>query len=301
MRPASERAVVVGIDGSESARLAAVWGAEEAVRRGLPLRLVSVYTVPRVGLGSLTGSVEAIRDGLEAQARVRLETASKSVRALYPHRPVELAAREWNPVAALTQESERASLVVLGSRGLGGFTGLLVGSTAVALAGHGHCPVVVVRGRTPNTPPPVTGPVVVGLDGSADSVSALAFACEEASWRRARLVAVHTWNPALADGKPRPHPLDLDPAEVDREERRVLAEQLAGWQEKYPEIAIDRVVACGRPVRTLLDRADRAQLLVVGSRGLGGFRGMMLGSTSQAVLAHSPCPVAVIRQTGEGL
>ncbi|GAA4544888.1 universal stress protein [Amycolatopsis samaneae] len=300
MRPVSERAVVVGVDGSEAARLAAVWAAEEAAHRGLPLRLVSVYTVPEAGVGSITGAVQGMRDGLEARARTRLEAVRKSVTALYPQRPVQLAAREWHPVAALVQESERASLVILGSRGLGGRTGRQAGATAAAVAMRGHCPVIVVRGGTQSSPAAASGPVVVGLDGAADSTNALEFACEEASWRRAPLVAVHTWNPALIDGVPRPHPLALDPVEVEQEERRVLAEQLAGWQEKYPDVVIERVVACGRPVRTLLARADRARLLAVGSRGRGGFDGMMLGSTSQALLAHSPCPVAVVRSVDAG-
>ncbi|MDX3189732.1 universal stress protein [Streptomyces sp. MN03-5084-2B] len=291
-------AVVAGIDGSESAVQAAVWAGAEAVRRGRPLRLVQVYALPQVKAPVAFGTHEQVRAGLAERAEGWLAEAKAAVLAEYPGLEVFTAAREWSPVTALVQESQHAELVVLGSRGLGGFTGLLVGSTAVAVAAHTHCPIVVVRGRTPHDPPPGSGPVVVGSDGSPDSEAAIAFACEEAKLRGTALVAVHTWSDILADGMLRPHPLQEDPAEIAAAERGKLAEQVAGWQRKYPDLAIELEVVRGRPVRTLLERGEDAQLIVVGSRGRGGFTGMLLGSTSQALIAHSPCPVAVVRPAG---
>jgi len=293
-------AVVAGIDGSSSAVQAAVCAGTEAVHRGRPLRLVQVYALPQVKAPVAFGTHEQVRAGLAERAEGWLADAKAAVLAEYPGLEVVTAAREWSPVTALVQESQHAELVVLGSRGLGGFTGLLVGSTAVAVAAHTHCPIVVVRGRTPHDPPPSAGPVVVGSDGSPDSEAAIAFACEEAKLRGAALVAVHTWSDVLADGMLRPHPLQEDPAEIAAAERGKLAEQVAGWQRKYPDLAIELEVVRGRPVRTLLERGEDAQLVVVGCRGRGGFTGMLLGSTSQALIAHSPCPVAVVRPQRTG-
>ncbi|MEV7098621.1 universal stress protein [Amycolatopsis sp. NPDC051045] len=295
-------AIVAGIDGSSSAVQAAVWAGTEAHRRGRPLRLVQVYTLPNVRSPIAFGSPDQLREGLAEQAGLWLAGAREAVLAEHPGLEITTAAREWNPVSALIQESQHAELVVLGSRGLGGFTGLLVGSTAVAVAAHAHCPIAVVRGRTPHDPPPVTGPVLVGADGSPDSEGAIAFACEEAQLRGTELIAVHTWSDVLADGMLRPHPLEEDPVEIAAAERVKLAEQVVGWQRKYPDLAIELEVTRGRPVRRLLERGEHAQLIVVGCRGRGGFTGMLLGSTSQALIAHSPCPVAVVRPqvTGNG-
>jgi len=289
----NERALVVGIDGSQSAVHAAVWAGGEASRRRLPLRLVVAYFVPHAGLAGIVGSIEQVRTGMAAQARDRLEEARAAVLTATPGLTVRVAAREWNSVAALIQESERAKLLVLGSRGLGGFTGLLVGSTAISLAEHAHCPIVVVRGRVPG-PETVAAPVMVGVDGSSAGDDAVAFACEEASLRGTGVTVVHAWNEMLTGTVPA-ELLDADSAETERDEIDALADYLSGWTEKYTDVAFSFVVKRGSPSKVLLSQAESAQLIVVGSRGRDGFAGMLLGSTSQALVAHSPCPVAVIR------
>lgn len=256
---------------------------------------MQVYTLPNVRSPIAFGSLDQVREGLAERAEEWLTDARAAVLAEHPGLEITTAAREWNPVTALIQESQHAELVVLGSRGLGGFTGLLVGSTAVSVVAHAHCPIVVVRGRTPHSPPPVTGPVLVGADGSLDSEAALAFACEEAQLRGTGLTLVHAWIDILADDVPRLYPLHVDAAAIERIERAKLTEQMAYWQEKYPDVPIEFDVTRGRPVRTLLERGEDAQLIVVGCRGLGGFTGMLTGSTSQALIVHSPCPVAVVR------
>jgi nucleotide-binding universal stress UspA family protein len=145
-------------------------------------------------------------------------------------------------------------------------------------------------GRPPGDPPPTTRPVIVGADDSPGSDAALAFACEEAASRETAVTAVHTWSEVLLDGRMRTHPFALGSAEVGRHESRTLAEQVAGWQEKFPDVEISRVVRRGHPVMTLLEYGERAQWIVVGSREIGGDRlDLLLGSTSQAPVQHAPC------------
>ncbi|QFU89624.1 AMP-binding protein [Amycolatopsis sp. YIM 10] len=199
-------------------------------------------------------------------------------------------AAEW-----LVRESSSTDLIVLGSRGLGGFSGLLVGSVAVALAHHGHCPVVVVRGRTEES-----GPVVVGVDNSANSDDAIGFAFEAASSRGVPLVAVHTWNDLVLEQAWPVMRMELDFDGIAEAEARALEGRLAAWREKYPHVEVSAQTYRARPADRLLEAAKTAQLLVVGSRGRGGFAGLCLGSTSQALIQHSPCPVAVIRTGDEG-
>ncbi|WP_192783032.1 universal stress protein [Amycolatopsis lexingtonensis] len=293
-------AVVAGVDGSSSGLRAAVWAGAEALRRNRPLRLVQVYALPPVRAPIAAGAGEQVRAGLAGYAEGRLAEARAAVLARSPGLDITVAAREWNPVAALVQESQHAELVVLGSHGLGGFAGMLVGSTAVSVVAHAHCPIVVVRGRRPQDPPPDTGPVIVGTDGSSHSDGALAFGCEEARLRGVGLIAVRTWSDIVAGEVLRAHPLQNDPAEIEHVERARLADQVRPWRDKFPDLTIDLETTRGRPVRTLLERAEHAQLIVVGCRGRGGFTGMLLGSTSQALIGHSPCPVAVIRPRDAG-
>ena len=148
---------------------------------------------------------------------------------------------------------------------------------------------VVVRGSVPAPP---EGPVVVGVDGSPTSEAAVGFAYEAAATRGVPLVAVHTWWDLMVDPTFAPL-LDWDALEAD--EREVLAERLAGWGEKYPDVHVQRLVMHDRPARALLAQAAGAQLVVVGTRGRGGVAGLLLGSVSHALLHHAPCPVAVVR------
>ncbi|MFC5992881.1 universal stress protein [Pseudonocardia hispaniensis] len=281
--------VVVGVDGSEPALDAVRWAAREAAARRVPLRLVGAFVwtgTPHIGD---LGLGESYLEGLWQAARAELEDAAEAARSVAPDVTIEQEVRAGYPVPVLADESERARMVAVGSRGLGGFTGLLVGSVAVGLATHASSPVVVVRGAVPEAS---SAPVVVGVDGSPVSEAAVAFAFEAASWRRVPLVAVHTWSDMLLDPTLGPL-LDWDAIEAD--ERQVLAERLAGWSEKYPDVEVRRVVERDRPAKALVDRSGDAQLVVVGSRGRGGFAGALLGSVSQSLLRHARCPVAIVR------
>jgi nucleotide-binding universal stress UspA family protein len=285
------RPIVAGVDGSDSAREAAEWAAGEAERKRVPLRLVYVVHVSTaagyVGSGGL--SVDLLGD-MQAEATHQLADAKAELLGRHPDLSIDTAALVGPPIPTLIDESAGAQLVAVGSRGLGGFTGILVGSTAVALAAHGQCPVAVVRGARTD------GPVVVGVDGSPASEAAVAFAFEEASLRDADLVAVHTWLEHASDAA---FVSAVEPVlrwdALQQRGEEALAERLAGWQEKFPDVTVRRTVTRGRPVRGLLDLAVGARLLVVGSRGRGGFRGMLLGSTSQALVYHAPCPLVVAR------
>ena len=290
----SERAdlpIVAGVDGSESAREAARWAADEAARKRAPLRLVSVVQVP-IASGYL-GDVGdfGLLDDLQALSRRMLDEARSELVTRWPDLEVTTAVLVGPPIPTLVEESGAARLVVVGSRGLGGFRGMLVGSTAVALASRGHCPVAVIRGG--GSP---TGPVVVGVDGSPASEAAVGLAFEEASLRRVDLVAVHTWLEHASDAA---YLAAVDPvANWDALAERgmeSLTERLAGWADKYRDVTVVRRVTRGRPIVNLLAAAADAQLLLVGSRGRGAFVGVVLGSTSQALVYHAPCPLIVAR------
>jgi len=282
--------IVVGIDGSDSARVAARWAAAEAVRRHLPLRLVHAVQVPAVPyVGGFMD--QGYFDELEKSGRQQVADVRAEIAELHPDLAVHTEAIIADPVATLIAESRTAHLLVLGSRGLGGFTGILVGSTAIALVAQGRCPVAVIRGATP-----ADGPVVVGVDGSPASEAAVALAFEEASLRGVDLVAVHTWIEYSSDNAyAYARQFAVDWNAIETRERETLAERLAGWQEKFPDVAVRRIVTRDRPVSALLEHGADAQLLVVGSRGHGGFTGMLLGSTSQALIYHATCPLLVAR------
>jgi len=281
--------IVVGVDGSASVSTAVEWAAEEAARHRVPLRLVHAYVLPSRGYPEIVLTGHEVRQAFEQQGNRWLEEAADVARAFAPDVPVETSLVVDRPAAALIAASHDASRVVLGSRGLGGFSGLLVGSVAVAVSAHGTSPVVVVRDGFRHD-----GPVVVGVDGSPASEEAVGFAFAEASLSGAPLTAVIAWTDFLVDS-PHHSRFRVDWSQVEAEQLRLLAERLAGWQEKYPDVRVERVVRHDRPVRALLDVAQDARLLVVGSRGMGGFTGMLLGSTSQALVHHAPCPLAVVR------
>jgi nucleotide-binding universal stress UspA family protein len=280
--------VVVGVDGSESALHAARWAAREAARRRVPLRLVHAYGIP---VGYLPGFVDwhSLHEALVAQGSTWLEQARQAVDETAPGLATEVVEAKGGAAPALLAESARADLVVLGTRGVGGFMGLLVGSTAVELSAHAHCPVVVVRGAGAET-----GPVVVGVDGTPIGEAAIAFAFAAASARKTTLVAVHTWTDLLLETAFAGGAAALDFAPLAQQAEEVLGERLAGWQEKYPDVAVSRHVSRERAAKALLRHAEPAQLLVAGTRGRGGFRGLLLGSTSQHLLHHASCPVAVV-------
>lgn len=290
----AEDTVVVGVDGSESALQAVRWAAEAAARHHVPLRIVHAFGVTGAYYGGDSGVPTTVFDAMSDEAKKVLADAVGPAREVAGDLALDTVLQSEPPIPSLIEESRHARMVVLGASGRGEFAGLFTGSVAVAVTSHGECPVVVVRPREGQARPPDEGPVVVGVDGSPISERAVAVAFDEAARLGAPLLAVHSW-------------MDTEPySAVDRargrfegddevNEQRLLAERLAGWQETYPDVAVERVVVRDRPRRQLLDQAKTARLVVVGSRGRGGFRGILLGSTSQALVHHAACPVMVVR------
>lgn len=287
----TERPVVVGVDGSGSSAMAAAWAADEAARRPAPLRIVHADQWPSVR----PPAPPQVQQPMRRFAMTLLQDAVDAAHARHAELAVDSQLGTGTPIELMLAESRTAQLVVLGSRGLGGFAGMLLGSVASAVAAHGSSPVVVVRGPDLESPPPAEGPVVVGLDGTDRDTPALRFAFDFADRVAAPLTAVHTWSDVPLDAPAGEWHRFMDWEAVQEGEYRLLAERLAGWQQEFPDVKISRVVTRDRPVRSLLEAADSARLLVVGSRGRGGFTGILLGSTSQALLHHAPCPVAVVR------
>ncbi|MEV0350207.1 universal stress protein [Nonomuraea sp. NPDC050680] len=189
----------------------------------------------------------------------------------------------------LIRESESAESLVLGSRGLGGFSGMLLGSVGTAVAGHARGPVVIVRGRGQEE----HGRIVVGYDGSAHSEAAMQYAIDQARARHARLHVLYAWQ--LPIFSPYAAAYDSLLENAFQQEVRTAGERVTPWREKYPDVEITDAQLCEHPAGALINAATTADLVVVGSRGLGGFASAVLGSVSRAVLHHATCPVAVVR------
>lgn len=271
--------IVAGYDGSPGSQEALDWAVWEARARGLVLTVCHACAPGRpVAPGDAAADLawqycERVVAGGVQHARGAMGT--RDVRPLLV---------SGSPASALCEVSESADMVVLGSRGGGGLAGLLLGSVSSQVAAHARGPVVVVRGHWRPVPGYAPSPVVVGADGSGASQAAVAFAFAEAALRDVPLLAVC----ALADT-----PSVLGGGRLLEAD---FEEALAKCEADHPEVVVRRQVVQGSPRSALLDAAAGAQLLVVGVRGRGGLRGMMLGSVSLAVLHHAPCPVAVARE-----
>jgi nucleotide-binding universal stress UspA family protein len=197
---------------------------------------------------------------------------------------------EGNPTATLVDLSKDAAMIVVGCRGRGAVGRRILGSVSSGLVHHAHCPVAVIHDEDPLMPMPAIAPVVVGIDGSPASEAATAIAFEEACRRDVELVAVHAWSDFAISELP-----GVEWSDVQAQAEEALAERLAGWQERYPDVTIRRVVVQDRPARQLLLQSESAQLTIVGSHGRGGFAGMLLGSVSAAVAGSARMPVIVAR------
>ncbi|MGW7478557.1 universal stress protein [Nonomuraea muscovyensis] len=289
--------IVVGVDGSHAATAAVEWAAADARRRGLGLRIVHVCEQwPPTDAASGTASEAAIRaadvGGTEFCAGA-LETAAEHARDLAPDVEVTTAMLSGGVIDALVRESATADGVVVGSRGLGGFAGMLLGSVGLNLAGHAAGPVVVVRG------PSVVqhGQVVVGYDGSEHSTAAMEYAIEQARSRDAQLYVVTAWQMPVFSPYAAAYSDLLQ--EAYEEEVRMSRAWVVPWRERHPDVRIIDEQVSEHPVSALVKASASADLVVVGSRGRGGFAAAMLGSVGHGVLHHVTCPVAVVRPRGD--
>jgi nucleotide-binding universal stress UspA family protein len=282
--------IVVGIDDSPAARVAVQWAARDAEMRHIPLTLVHAVS-PEVSSWLKTPAPAGVMHWQQDHGRRLVDAAIKLVEEGAEHGgPARVHSEIFAAAAASTliDLSKDAEMVVTGAQGSGRWPGRLLGSVSSGLLRHAHCPVAVIHDQD-STPQP-KAPVLVGIDGSPASESATAIAFDEASRRQVGLVALHSWSDLdVSDWSETDWPATQTLAE------EVLAERLAGWQEQYPDVTVSRTVVQAQPARQLVQQSEQAQLVVVGSRGRGGFAGMLVGSVGETVAQMARVPVIVTR------
>lgn len=286
--------IVVGVDGSDPGMCALEWAAAEARRRNRPLNIVTCYTIPVFAASSMDAGYatlddQVIRQGAEEVLKQARETITD------PDLEVRMRVESGDPAGVLMELSAEADLVVVGTRGRGGFVGRLLGSVSSALPAHAKCPTVIVplyASRRAEEGDAVREVVVVGVDGSDRARRAVLVAAEQAVARAYPLRIVCALPPVSGSLAWMPATVDQEALTIDV--RRQLKAGSAWLQSHFPTLVIETDVIDGSPVEVLIRESATATLLVTGSRGRGGFAGMLLGSTSQGVLHHAKGPVMVV-------
>lgn len=281
--------VVVGVDGSDSSLQALDWAVEEATRRHLTLRVLCAWHSDYPA-----ESVARVADGMADDSRSIVEAAAERARAAGPELDISTNTVQAQAASALIAASRHADTVVVGARGVGALTEAFLGSTSMQVAAYASCTVVVVR-------EPLSihgGPrrVVVGVDGSDLSNEATGYAFEQASGRGLGLTVLHAWSANVYTSGVALTALSEPWRELAAEQERITSEAIAQWAATFPNVDVLIRVTQGRPADVLVDASAGAELVVVGSRGRGGFRGLLLGSVSRSVLHQAHCPVAVLRR-----
>ncbi len=283
--------VIVGFDGSEGSRHALKWAAKAAKDRGRTLEVITTWTMPAadLGIGASSTLQEELLDELRQEARGVNDEALKVAAEMGANATGEVLV--GRTPAALVKHSEGANLVVVGSHGSGGLTGFLLGSVSRQVATHAKCPTVVVRPLQVDQ-----HDVVVGVDGSPHSLKALEWAFEQASYTGSALHVLHSWEipPTWSMVEVPSYEPEVLIRDYGNAELRETSEAMAGFREDFPDVKVRQEVMKGSPVKSLVKASQNAALLVVGSRGLGGFRGLLLGSVSHAVVHKAACSVAVV-------
>ena len=298
-RQDSDQPVVVGFDGSLHAALALDWAATEAARRRVPLVVLHAYSPDYPAVRS-AGPGEHVpqqpSSAIHAAAEDTATAAVERVRAAHPSLEVAGRVVPDDAGAALVESSTAAALIVVGARGLGRLRRLRVGSVSSYVTPRSHSPVVVVH-ETPSRSLSELR-VIVGVDGSADSAAALRFAFEAAERQQIGVTVVHTWDLDV-DATAAALAWSVDWQQADEQERALVAESVAGYASDFPTVDVRRYVVRGHPVAELARQSENAALLVLGTRGRGSLKGMVLGSVSQRVLHDAHCPVAVVSSSHE--
>lgn len=283
--------VIVGYDGSEGSAHALKWAAQAAKDRGRTLEVLTMWTMPAADLGiGAPGSLqEELVEELRGEARATNDQGTQIAADMGANAIGEIVV--GRTAAALVKHSEGAELVVVGSHGTGGLTGFLLGSVSRQVATHARCSTVVVRPAAKDT-----DGIVVGVDGSPHSLKALEWAFEQASFSGEPLHVLHSWEipPTWSMVDVPSYEPEVLIRDYGNAELRDTSEAMSGFREKYPDVKVRQEVVKGSPVKSLVKASQGAALLVVGSRGLGGFRGLLLGSVSHAVVHKAACSVAVV-------
>lgn len=287
--------IIVGVDGSDTSMRAVRWAADEARRRHAELRIVSCYTFP--GYGGLDGAVypnavdlDTLKEGAAAVANRAIALVGSIDATLMVDDVTPLS----SPVAGITDAAEPGDEIVVGATGHSGLLTGLLGSVATGVMHRAHVPVVVVPAESPAEPGDAMKKIVVGVDGSPESLLALEWAYDEAQASGAELSVVHAWiyPYPVSDSSPREvrRPMEIDAAKELEVSLEGLSSRRPGGSVKvHPQLYEDTAVDA------LLEEGDDADLIVVGSRGRGGLRSRLLGSVSRTTVQHAHCPVAVVR------
>lgn len=288
--PVKELGIVVAVDGSPASTVAAGWAAREAAMRNIPLTVVHAVSTPTATFPPVPYP-ESLVTSLEDEGKKAIMHAMKVAEDAMPaDRSVPIGRKlvYAAPAPALLKMSDKAEMIVMGSAGRGVLARGLLGSVSSTVVRHANCPVAVVRDE--ELPDLRNAPVLLGTDGSPASELATEIAFDEASRRGVDLVAIHAWSDAAVV-----EVFEIDWPAVEGEAERSLAESLAGWQERYPDVTVHRLIAQDRAARHLIDKSETAQLVVVGSHGRGSLSRMLLGSVSNAVLHSVRVPIIVAR------
>src|SRR5271166_1608296 len=281
--PVKHFGIIVGVDGSPASDVATCWAARDAALRSIPLTVVSVVTTPTATFPPVPYP-DSLGVRLEDRGRKAAAHAVKVAEDAMPtDRKVAVKSEIVfsTPARALVKMSDEAEMIVVGSSGKGLLARGVLGSVSSSVVRSANCPVAVIRDEDSLTTDPQHAPVLVGIDGSPASELATEIAFDQASHRGVELIALHAWSDVVAVDLP-----GLDWSALVSAEERTFADSLAGWQGRYPNVTVQRVVVCDEPAQQIIEWAESAQLVVVGSHGRGGFDRLMLGSVSNTIL-HS--------------
>ncbi len=283
------KTILVGLEDLPYNDDALVWAAQAAAQRRAVLHLVHATGFPTLAVDLLYD------DAIVQGGKTLLRTAAARVAEVAPGVEVTSTLDPRLPGAALSDLATGAEMLVIGTHRMGTLERVFAGSLSYQIAAGAPCPVVVV----PRLPAPDASGVVVGADGSADSLDAVGLAAAEADWTGQPLHLLHAWQEPGIYASTDIYPIGI--AESVREsERLVLAESAAGLAEKYPDLVVHEQLVHEQPATALLDLGANARLLVVGSRGRHGIARVLLGSVSHTVVLHAPCPVMITRHREHG-
>ncbi|MDV6304201.1 MULTISPECIES: universal stress protein [Rhodococcus] len=290
---AGHQKIVVGVDGSPASIDAARWAATLAEKVDSPLLIAGAVQQPVFYMGEPATVVptEVWDEQRRAAERVVTDVAT-AVLSRHPNLAVTTSVEEATACTMMVGHSRTARMLVVGNSGSGPIVSALFGSTAQETSNAALCPVIVWREGIGT----VDAPILVGIDGSATSEVAVEQAFDLASLLGVPMIAALAWS-SLSQGAALSLPGSPDSAEIEREQRMLLSECLAGWSEKYPDVSVEHIVQQGNPAHLLIDLSKRAGLVVVGSHGRGVVARALFGSTSSNLTRHARCPVMICRDT----